>query len=216
MESFCVLFSRKGTQLQDLKDWVKTHGLVTPVPLSVLFSALWPHGWTREWTVSRPLFKAFFSFLVKECGYHVESSGGLEGLLGSIRHDNFIEQAREELEVIDFFVSLGYNFNAPVPFYMWQYNSDTLYSSLCVRSHARILDAGAIVPMRWKYDQLHFGASFIYSMWEARQEYKQSCMTLMGILRIKRPDLRRLVARELISAIGQMVWAHRWDEFSLQ
>lgn len=216
IREFQDLFHRKGIELQQLKDWWKTHEFHFAANQFIL---LWPYGLGKEWTELRPLFKGFLSFLVKECGHCPEHWGMLERLLEVMREitqHNLIEQAREEWEVIDFFASLGYNFNAPMPFYPWEYRSDSLYSSLCVRSHARLLDAGAIVPMRWRYEQLHFGAPFIYSMWEVRQEYKQCCIVLMGILRIKRPDLRRLVARELISAIGQMVWAHRWDEFSLQ
>lgn len=172
----------------------------------------------NSWQANRVVFEEFVRWLVvdqklqfcppkpnteeRDILFHI-----LQGLYREDHGDGTWDQ---QLQVLDFFLSLGYVF--PRTFYLGHYNHARLCACLCSSVHARLMDLGLPVAEHWGIKSAAGDAQFIYFLWTTRQNWRRKCVALVGLFRKRRHDLGACVNTDVLKVLIKMVWLHRWDE----
>jgi uncharacterized protein (DUF2267 family) len=174
-------------------------------------------SYTREalWNANRPVFKEFFTWLVKE--QHLTFSNRFPTDIVQdmiVRSHHYDKEYDTQLELIDFFMSVGYEF--PSTFYMGTYTFDRPCARLSTPGHARLMDTGMSVSPAWQHAHMPGDAQFIHMVWKMRRDCGLACVALISVLRKKRRDLGMCVNADVLKIIIADIWRHRWDELGLQ
>lgn len=179
-------------------------------------------GLLSLWTTNRQVFQEFVRwFMVYErfslkCHFIYKNRKDIVAdLLKTLYPYGLTDDGvwEQQLDVIDFFLSLGYPF--PSFFYQGEWHHDRLCACLCAGAHARLLDLGLPVSELWGHRTAPGDAQFIRFLWESRQKALSRCIALIGVVHKRRRDLGACVNRDVLRIMVRMIWRQRWDEVGL-